>query len=1490
MGRGIGKPGARRARCWWGWSLVLWLIPLMLTAETLHDHEVISSHVVWSPSGNPHRIVGYVLLEGNALLEIEPGCVIELEADAYIGLSTVHDSLVRIVAEGTATDSIYFRGYNGASWRNINLNPGIYTQKYLSRFSYCVFEGNAHLLALNHVQLQQCVFRNNSAGAVISQGDTAWVHDCHFLGGGGLRVYQAQQAWITGCTFQNLSSTPSLELWNCDSARVYANQFQNITHSLGAVYLKDNQWVRFTNTNEIHNCSYPMTITHGLQLDEDTWVPAEGNQQNVIQVVGSSSSYRMDSLTDFGVPYAFTGRLYPQYRYLRLALGPGVTVMVAESLKVEVQNIYAWGTPSDSVRFTALDTTHPWQGLELDDGRMQYTVVEYANLDSAAAVVLKGFSNPSVSLEHCAFRHSFYGIRIHQVEGFQITQPNLWERNRCAGIWIEESHSITLANQTLRDHRSEWGAIVLRESYPVEVRQCVGDSNSWTLTQDMISQLTPSSQFPASANRHDAIQVSGILPNDSTRTFYSLGIPYVLSRCFQSPRVDGRLDVEPGVTLLFAPLVSLPVYVQGNPNAGLYAVGTVTDTIRFAALYPDSGWHGVWVSFADSLPASAFRYCEFSGVRSLIQGALTLNQSPRVPVEHCWFHDNTFGLEIESSPHCTLATPNLFTNHVWAGLRLNDSPNSWIAHQTFEDHMDAQYGGLYLNASPQVHVEACEFRRNRYPVAMDFNSYLDSTSTLILEDNLYNAVQVSGRNTDTVALYALGVEYHLTTVQSVPHIYGFVRVSPGVTLRVASFGTVLTVYGHLQALGTEADSIVLDAMPDTLWGGLRIYSNGHLELRYARISHTHSPGFGGALYLYRSPEVQVSHTRFEHNTCGLYLYKVKNLALGYWNTFAYNKQAGIWGRECDSIALRFQRFEHHTADSTYGALRFEETRRLWLGDNISVDNEWFLSMSPDCQLEASSFIAPSHRNRIQVYTGTTDTAVVWHHLNQPYQVTGPITFNHPLTLDPGVVVFLDSLASITLSDSFTIEGTVSDTIVFTASDTAKGWNQLRATAPGVFRYCRFEYNRNPYNPALQVEDPGVVLDQCHFRHNRYALKLSGLSGYDLTLPNVFEFNDWGVYAQQMPYLEVRNQVFRYSGQSEGALALHQSPSTRVSQCTFEHNTWPLAVDMASDLTRYSWVDLSANEHAVIRVLSSSTDQHKEWWPVGADYLISGPVSVASDGALVIQHALTADRSPKIRLVENASITVRGTLQVWGLPADSVVFSGDTDSTTWSQISLFGSAYARIQYAVLTGASSSGALAASGEDVDLQVKATTFRHNQTALYITNAAPKVDSCRFLWNGTAVLVGGVYLSGQPPVIRKCDFFGNTQGVNSTATSLNVQATYNFWGHASGPYDPSTGPPDYNPSGQGDPVSDYVAYRPWLTAPEFGWVWIRGDVDADGDVDAEDIAALAGYLYYKHPAPQPLDRADVNQDGQVDDRDLAALAQQVMQGSRRAPPRLAP
>ena len=82
----------------------------------------------------------------------------------------------------------------------------------------------------------------------------------------------------------------------------------------------------------------------------------------------------------------------------------------------------------------------------------------------------------------------------------------------------------------------------------------------------------------------------------------------------------------------------------------------------------------------------------------------------------------------------------------------------------------------------------------------------------------------------------------------------------------------------------------------------------------------------------------------------------------------------------------------------------------------------------------------------------------------------------------------------------------------------------------------------------------------------------------------------------------------------------------------------------------------------------------------------------------------------------------------------------------------------------------------------------------------------------NRGAVPLCGIYVEDSKNIeVHYNNIEDNIYGVtNVVSGSENVDATYNWWGDASGPYHATT-----NPSATGDEVSDYVDYIPWLDAP---------------------------------------------------------------------------
>ena len=131
-------------------------------------------------------------------------------------------------------------------------------------------------------------------------------------------------------------------------------------------------------------------------------------------------------------------------------------------------------------------------------------------------------------------------------------------------------------------------------------------------------------------------------------------------------------------------------------------------------------------------------------------------------------------------------------------------------------------------------------------------------------------------------------------------------------------------------------------------------------------------------------------------------------------------------------------------------------------------------------------------------------------------------------------------------------------------------------------------------------------------------------------------------------------------------------------------------------------------------------------------------------------------------------------------------------------------------------------------------------------ITNVL--ITGCEFLsgpWCG--VSAAATTLTGVN--INFNDFLTNQWGVFNTTTTV-VDATLNWWGDVSGPYDPldTDGLYQYNPGGLGDAVSEYVLYDPWVgqelegLATGGGWFIPETGNDVQNKSKSEGLVNLGG------------------------------------------------
>jgi len=132
----------------------------------------------------------------------------------------------------------------------------------------------------------------------------------------------------------------------------------------------------------------------------------------------------------------------------------------------------------------------------------------------------------------------------------------------------------------------------------------------------------------------------------------------------------------------------------------------------------------------------------------------------------------------------------------------------------------------------------------------------------------------------------------------------------------------------------------------------------------------------------------------------------------------------------------------------------------------------------------------------------------------------------------------------------------------------------------------------------------------------------------------------------------------------------------------------------------------------------------------------------------------------------------------------------------------------------------------------------------------------------SGTGVDIVGTVTG---TVINFNEIYGNGMGVANYYSTDAVDAKYNWWGDASGPYDPSDadGLNQYNPGGLGDPVTEYVLYDPWIGQGGMvtGGGWIISPAGAyTADTSLSGIATFGFVSMYKKGATVPTGNTQFN------------------------------
>ena len=216
------------------------------------------------------------------------------------------------------------------------------------------------------------------------------------------------------------------------------------------------------------------------------------------------------------------------------------------------------------------------------------------------------------------------------------------------------------------------------------------------------------------------------------------------------------------------------------------------------------------------------------------------------------------------------------------------------------------------------------------------------------------------------------------------------------------------------------------------------------------------------------------------------------------------------------------------------------------------------------------------------------------------------------------------------------------------------------------------------------------------------------------------------------------------------------------------------------------------------------------YPTAAESKIEGPVTIDNNTFTQSVQIVNGDGVSMIDMREG----LESATSQMSITNNTINFTGPFTTSTWG-IQLRGPiTHAQISGNMMNGNSAGGASASipATSGIILQSDNSSFGPMSTNAIINILDNTIQGFE---NGVAVYDFANNTYGNVPVgtvinINNNSFTSNTTGINS-GTGEVIDATTNWWGDATGPYNATS-----NPTATGDAVTDYVTFDPWIGKAE--------------------------------------------------------------------------
>ena len=360
---------------------------------TTHTGGTITADTTWTKATSPHMVTSDLDVSGGAVLTIEPGVIVCL--GYFVDLDFINGA--RLVARGSPTDSIVFAAIDAANqWGRLGFYGAPADTSYVTnavmedggRATGLVEVGNTHPVVVDSSMIVRSMSRavySNAPGVRISRttidgtlyegvylDNTGLLEESTVLNSGtgydGVWI-RASNTIVRDFLISN-SGRHGLHVDCCYTGvqvlrgRIEASAQEGLYVTATLAALSD---VRVTGSGS-YGFRGPIQNLAMLAPDSAAQDSLKGNTRDTLVVTGGTIT-GVEQVVRPDLPWRVEGGFSVHGAGGLLRVLPGASLAMGTGARIYFDNgadLWARGTPSDSVRFTSISPTDYWPGLQFN--------------------------------------------------------------------------------------------------------------------------------------------------------------------------------------------------------------------------------------------------------------------------------------------------------------------------------------------------------------------------------------------------------------------------------------------------------------------------------------------------------------------------------------------------------------------------------------------------------------------------------------------------------------------------------------------------------------------------------------------------------------------------------------------------------------------------------------------------------------------------------------------------------------------------------------------------------------------------------------------------------------------------------------------------------------------------------------------------------------------------------------------------------------------